>query len=153
MSINFKMDGFKQLERSLSKLPKALSDGVERSALRAGAKPIEKKAKASVAVSSGLLKQSLGTSVKKNRGGENKGNLSARVGARTGFGKTEMVNGKPVRKDPVKYAHLVEYGTSRTAAKPFIRPAVESSKNEVLEGMAKGYEKGMARVSKKIKAL
>jgi len=154
MSINFKMDGFKQLEKSLSKLPKALADGVERTALRQGAKPIEKKAKASVAVSSGLLKQSIGISVKKSRGGANKGNLSARVGARTGFTKIIGIKDSvPIKQNPVKYAHLVEYGTSRTAAKPFIRPAAESSHGEIMDGLAKGYEKGMARTVKKIRKL
>jgi len=147
------MNGFKQLEKSLSKLPKALADGVERTALREGAKPIEKRAKAGVPVASGLLKRSIGISVKKNRRGENKGNLSARVGARTGFEQTDMVDGVAVRKNPVKYAHLVEYGTSTAPAKPFIRPAAESSKSEVLDGLAKGYDKGMGRVVKKIRAL
>lgn len=31
--------------------------------------------------------------------------------------------GKPIFKIPTRYAHLVEFGTSHSAAKPFMRPA------------------------------
>lgn len=153
MMINFKMDGFDQLEKSLSKIPKELRDGVERTALRAGAKPIEKRAKAGVPVASGLLQKSIGVAVKKNKSGSNAGNLSARVGARTGFKEVQMVNGQPVEKDPVKYAGIVEYGTATMPARPFIRTAVESSRGEVMSGLAKGYESGMKRIVRKIKKL
>ena len=168
MSLNFKMDGFKQLERSLSKLPKELSSGVERTALRTAAKPIEKKAKASAPTGtgkhSGLLKKSIGITVKKQKKGRNSGNLSARIGIRTGFkvslgmriarvtkGKRVIGQAYEAFKDPTKYAHLVEFGTSREAAKPFMRPAAEGSRGEVASLLAKGYDKGLARIVKKIK--
>jgi len=92
----------------------------------------------------------LGLMVKKTR----KGQLTARVGARSGF--TQMVTRKgrtkPEKANPVKYANLVEYGTSRSPAKPFIRPAIESSQGAIIEGMANGYAKGMDKVIKKIRS-
>ena len=153
MMISFKMDGFDRLEKALSKLPKELRDGVERTALRAGAKPIETKAKSGAPVTSGLLRSSIGVVVKKIKSGKLAGTLSARVGARTGFGETQMVNGQPVKKDTVKYAGIVEYGTATMPARPFMRSAVESSRTEVMTGLAKGYESGMKRIIKKIKKL
>jgi HK97 gp10 family phage protein len=59
---------------------------------------------------------------------------------------------KPEKANPVKYANLVEYGTSRSPAKPFIRPAIESSQGAIIEGMANGYAKGMDKVIKKIRS-
>jgi HK97 gp10 family phage protein len=153
MMIEFKMSGFDQLEKSLSKLPKEFRDSVERTALRVAAKAIEKRAKAGAPVGSGLLKKSIGVTVKKNKSGKNSGSLSARVGARTGYAETQMVNGKSVKKDPVKYAGIVEYGTAKMPARPFIRNAVESSRSEVMELLSKGYNQGLARVAKKIKKL
>lgn len=168
--MKFKMDGFKELEKALSKLPKDLRDGVERTALRTAAKPIEKKAKAGAPVGvgehSGLLKKAIGITVKKQKKGRNVGNLSARVGIRTGFKVSlgiriaRVTKGKRVAgqayeafKDPIKYAHLVEFGTAREAAKPFMRPAAEGSRNEVASLLAKGYDKGLTRIVKKIKKL
>jgi len=153
MMMQFKMDGFMQLEKALSKLPKQIRDGVERTALRTAAKAIEKRAKASAPTSSGLLKKSIGVTVKKNKSGKNSGSLSARVGARTGYAETQMVNGRSIKKDPVKYAGIVEYGTAQMPARPFIRSAVESSRTEVVELLSKGYNIGLARIAKKIKKL
>ena len=143
-----KITGARELQRALARLPEELSKSVERTVLREGAKPIHSSAKSRVAVSSGLLKKSLGITVKKTR----KGQLTARVGARSGFKKTVTRNGKTVNADPAKYSHLVEYGTSHSPAKPFIRPAIDSASGQVMEAMAKGYDKGLDRVVRKIRS-
>ena len=51
---------------------------------------------------------------------------------------------------PANYAHLVEDGTSRTAAKPFLRPAFESSGETAMSAMAAGISKGLDREVKKL---
>jgi len=51
----------------------------------------------------------------------------------------------------VKYAHLVEYGTSKMAARPFIRNAIASSETQIMHEMAKGYEKGLDRAVRKLR--
>ena len=91
--------------------------------------------------------KSIGTTVRKTR----KGQTTARVGARTGFKTTVTRNGKPVIADPVKYAHLVEYGTTHSAAKPFIRPAIESTQDQVMGAMATGYDKHLTKVVARIR--
>lgn len=147
-----KLDGMKELQRAIERLPKELQRTVEASALRAGMGPVRKAARANLNKSkdSGLLQKSLGLTVRKTR----RGQLTARVGARSGF--TQMVtrkgSSKPIKANPTKYAHLVEYGTSKSAAKPFIRPAIDSSEGQIIAEMAKGYDKGMTKVVKKIRS-
>lgn len=154
-----KVSGIKEIRKALEKLPIDLQKTTEATALRAGAKPVLTAAKSNAKSSedSGLLIKSLGVNVRKGRSGATKGIYTARIGPRKGFRQVVGIRlsgknaGKPIYKNPVKYAHLVELGTSHSAAKPFIRPAVESSKSEVLSEIAKGYDKGLARVIERLK--
>jgi len=141
------LKGTRELLNSINKLPFQLQKSAEVAVLRAGAKPINKAAKGKVPSDSGLLKKSLGINVAKV-----KGITSARVGARKGWRSEVVRNGKKVIADPSKYSHLVEYGTSHSSAKPFIRPAVESSQSQVLAAMAEGYDKYLDRVVKRIRS-
>jgi HK97 gp10 family phage protein len=154
-----KITGLKEIQRALNKLPLELQKTTETAALRSGAKPILTAAKSNAKSSedTGLLLESLGVNVRKGRSGATKGIYTARIGARKGFRKVIGVRangknaGKPIYKDPVKYAHLVELGTSHSAAQPFIRPAVDSASSQVLSEMAKGYDKGLARAVAKLR--
>jgi HK97 gp10 family phage protein len=141
-----KITGINQLRRTIDRLPAELKKRAEVPVLRAGAKPILKAAKRKVPVGDseapGQLKRSLGITVKKV-----KGVFSSRVGARTGF-NVRLKNGK--KKDPSKYIHLVELGTRHSAPQPFIRPAIDSSKGEVLESMSDGLEKHLHRTAKRL---
>jgi len=142
------IEGVKEMNRAINRLAPELQKSAEVAVLRAGAKPILKKAKQNVTVGdSGLLKKSLGIGVRKV-----KGRTTARIGPRTGFAKVVTRNGKEVRSDPNKYSHLVEFGTSHSAAKPFIRPAEESAKGEVIDAMAQGYNKHLIRVANRIRS-
>ena len=142
-----KIHGANAIAKALDKLPDELKKGGERRVLAAGAKPIVKAARGKVRKDSGNLKKSLGSKVKMI-----KGVRTARVGARTGFGKMVERDGRMVYSKPTNYAHLVEYGTSRTAAKPFIRPAVDNTKNEVVQAMSEGLSKHLTSAVKRVKA-
>jgi HK97 gp10 family phage protein len=168
-----KVDGMKELQRALAALPAELQRQSETTALREGMKPVLKTARALAPIGrgphKGLLKKSIGLTVRKGKNG-----ITSRVGARSGFkieigkqtarsnryaktrkGKllvTKKGGQYTVYKDPSKYSHLVEYGTSHSAAKPFIRPAVESNESAITEGLANGYEKGMEKAIAKIKS-
>jgi len=101
--------------------------------------------------------RSLGINVRKGKSGSTRGIYTARIGARGGFGrvvgtrKSGKKAGKPIMKDPRHYAHLVELGTSHSEAKPFIRPAIDSAKGQIVPAMAKGYERGLSRAVSKLK--
>lgn len=47
------------------------------------------------------------------------------------------------------YAHLVEFGTVHSPPKPFMRPAFDSGKRSIVESVAKGLNKTIARVASK----
>ena len=150
--IRLKLDGFEELRLTILKLPLQLQNRAEASVLRAGGVPIRKAAKryAKASKDSGLLMKSIGLNVKKI-----KGVYTVRVGPRNGFtGPPKQVkdrktgNMKTIVPNPVFYAHLVEGGTSRTAAKPFMRPAIDSAQGEVIEAMGKGLEKHLDRLVK-----
>ena len=58
----------------------------------------------------------------------------------------------PDIRDPNKYSHLVEKGTSHSPAQPFIRPAMDSASGQVLEAMSAGLDKHLTRVAQRLAA-
>lgn len=151
----FKLEfkGIRELARNLERLPDKLQKSAEKAVLRAGAVPIRKAAKRNAAKSkdTGLLMKSIGLSVKKV-----KGITSARVGPRSMRQVVTRTNKRTGKKrqeiaDPNKYSHLVEYGTAHSAAKPFIRPAIDQSQEEILSAMSTGLDKHLTRQVAKLK--
>lgn len=98
---------------------------IMRPAIGEAASAVAKAARARVPVETGLLKKSIGTSVKTTK----KGNVVGVIGPRRGF--KQQVN-RPSRivqnttADPTKYAHLVEFGTAHSAPQAFLRPAMDT---------------------------
>lgn len=109
----------------LGKLKTRLAKSIIAPSLRRAAKPVTTLARSNLtatgAIETGQLKKSLGVKVKRYKDG-----VWAGVGPRSGF--KIMHDGKP--RNPTQYAHLVELGTVRSAAKPFLRPAHESTKGQ-----------------------
>lgn len=64
-------------------------------------------------------------------------------------GKGEPGRRYPTRK-PVKYAHLVEFGTYRSRAKPFIRPAFRRHKHSSRRKFIQFMYKDMDRVARRL---
>ena len=152
--IRLNIQGLEPLKKTLRDLPETLKKSGEKAVLRAGGAPIRKAAKRYAASSkdSGLLLKSIGLNVKTV-----KGVTSVRVGPRKGFeGKPKQVKSRKTGKirtvtpNPIYYAHLVEFGTSRTAAKPFMRPAIDSTQGEVIDAMGKGLEKHLDRAARRL---
>jgi hypothetical protein len=130
---------------------------------------------------SGLLKKSIGQVVRTYRNG---GLTIAFIGPRRGFrqvvmrkkpfgaeltltpGEADTARDYPVMSDPVKYAHLVEYGTEPhnitssgkaglgkghpgTKPQPFMRPA-ERKQPDANRVFIEGMSEGMAREAAKL---
>lgn len=168
-SSTVKLTGFKELEAALLKLPIELAKIAEADALREGMKPVRAAAKrfSKATKDTGLLEKSIGLNVRRvRRKMQYTNRYTARVGAQGGHRKEVIRRVKGETKggitkvtfrkeiaDPSKYAHLVELGTSHSPAKPFIRPAVESSEDAIMAGMQKGYERGMVKVLRKVRGL
>ena len=140
--------GISDLQKALNKLPAEMQKTVEVSALRDGGKQILAAAKSKCPTGdNGLLKKSLGVTVRKNKRGAMRGKYTARIGARSGFAITKGNK----RIDPSKYSHLVELGTSHSAAKPFIRPAIEAASDKVVGALIEGYDRGLSRAVAKLR--
>ncbi len=131
--------GLEAIERTAKKRAITLK------AIKAGAKLVQRAAKAKVVKRSGALKQSIGTKAQKGRKGKTL--ALAVVGARTKV--VQQYKGRSVR--PAKYAHLVERGTARAAAKPFLKPALDGQKGQVsravLDTLAAEVKKELAKAA------
>jgi HK97 gp10 family phage protein len=144
-TIKAQIDGVKDMLAALDGLKKAVRNRILKRAVNKGIKIILKAAKGRAPRESGLLKKSLGSKVKVYR---SSGVVVGIVGPRKGF-KGEVVRKKgrwfpvSVYSDPVRYAHLVELGTSHAPAKPFLGPAVTGSRAAIRNAMAEEIRKGL----------
>lgn len=115
MAISVTIDT-KSLMSSLKELPINIQTNVMVGATRAGANAIAEEAKSRVPIDTGDLKKSIGVNREKGTREIVRFAISPRKGK--GLGGW--------------YAHFVEFGTSKQAAQPFMRPAYENSSEEAL---------------------
>lgn len=97
-------------------------------ALRAGGEIIADEARRLVPIDSGELRESIqvgGDGLNSSRQEVRQGRAVISVGPRQGPGYPDGF-----------YAHMVEFGTVKMAAEPFMRPAVDNTRDEVDEAIA-----------------
>ena len=107
----------KKLIETLQKFPKNIQKNVMVGAVRAGANVIRDEARRKVPIKTGTLKKSI---------------VSIQRKAQNGLITFSVTPSKGKPNDGW-YAHFVEFGTSHSSAKPFLRPAFDQSNNESLE--------------------
>lgn len=151
LSIRGEITGLKETLDSLARLRRTVRNKILRKALTAATTPLMRTVRKLAARESGLLKKSIGRVVRTYR---SSGTVIVVLGPRLGFrqevsirpdkvfresgGRTIKIH-RPrpdqlrVIRDPVKYAHLVEYGTKKRAAKPFLRPAWAAHKAQMTD--------------------
>lgn len=150
--IEFKVNGFADLEKALRDLPDKIAKKAMASASMAGARVLANAVKDSAPVASHIHWRY--DYRRKARGGGRKGKIekflvypgnikfNVRVKrARTSGGQFEamysvgpMKRGGTPSTDPF-YWRFVEFGTSKMAARPFLRPAFDAKRNEIIEAM------------------
>lgn len=108
-TVSYKVTGLQELEKKLLGLGPAVSTKIGEDALIAAARPITSTMRRLCPVRTGALRRSITTSKITVRGTS----LLART---IGFKKPGRF-----------YSHLVEFGTSHSAARPFVRPALDSN--------------------------
>ncbi|MDR7331762.1 HK97-gp10 family putative phage morphogenesis protein [Roseateles asaccharophilus] len=136
-----KVKGLAELKAALAQLPEKIERNIMRGAIRAGLKPLKEQAAANIRSVSGQLADSVRVGTKTKKG--------AVIGTVTaGVSKK---NKRPY------YAHMVEFGTKRhiikarrgkllaigvakvdhpgARPKPFMRPALDATQAQVLEGV------------------
>ena len=130
MAEGFKITGAAEAERALRALPGQMGVRVQKTALRAGARAIQKFAKRRVRVKTGELKKSI------------------RVGTKRGREAVVTVGPKWPQG---AHGHLVEFGTVHSAPHPFLRPAFEEGKEPAVAAYAKELGRASDRAVNKLK--
>ncbi len=154
MRINVKLEGIKEIDELLRKLPDSLSAKIIESANRAAVKPLIEKAKANAPEgNTGNLVDSIGIASRVKGGATIKASKGLTiVGPRRGKGKGQQGH----------HAHLVEYGTAErvqkstgkstgsiSPGKPFMKPAWISTQVEVRKNIKEELGKSVIRTMKK----
>jgi len=110
--------GLKELNKALEQLPGKLQDKAIKNAMAAGARVIRKEARRLVPVETGTLQESIVVS----RTVQQKGRRRTIKGG--------VVVG--IKDEARAYSHLVEFGTSRASAHPFLRPALDNQQRAAI---------------------
>src|SRR5574337_1737435 len=132
--------GLSELKRALEQLPKAIGRNVLRGAVNAGAGVIRKEVQAKAPVYTGSVAQghpppgTLKRSVyqKQIRELSSPTKQTFFVGVRKGKKYRNQGKSGNLSMDAY-YASWVEFGTSKMAARPFMRPAFEAKKTSAVE--------------------
>lgn len=146
MKTTISISGLRETMAGLDQLSKAMQRSVLRRVLKRAAKPVEDKAKSRVradSYESGGLYRSIGTTVLTHnvgksafaqamRGGAGRAEAgqAARAANAAAAGRGASATVRVQATAP--HAHLVEGGTVKMAAEPFMGPALESSRDTVI---------------------
>lgn len=125
-AIKVEIQGLKELEKKLLEMSPKLARNGLRAAVSAGARVVAAEAKKNVPVDSGTLKRAIYTKQIREESGNTQQTFY--VGAR--FGKREQSKNRDAY-----YFPFVEFGTAKMAARPFMRPAFESTKDQAAEAI------------------
>lgn len=123
--VSVRIDGIDKLRRRLAELDKNVRSELMTEALLAAAEPVRAQAEASAPRRRGVLAVNV---VKEVDEKEEKGTV--KVGPRT--------------RDAF-YGYFIELGTSKMAAKPFLRPAIESQRKAAVEEARKVLARGLMK--------
>jgi HK97 gp10 family phage protein len=143
--LSFKIEGLADLETAMRAVGKKAAREAAFVAVQHACKPVERLAKAKAALyrDTGALARSMSTRV-----GYKKRNVG--VYGFIGPAKNYVEGAGKQKRWPAKYAHLVEKGTYRTSARPFMRPAIDQAAGQALQTLGKTF--GVA-LSVKVDAL
>ena len=137
-----KMDGFKEVQKALWTLDKAVGRSVLRSAIKKAGQPVLDSAQANAPVLTGDLKASIAfkSALTKRQ----------RIFSPKMKDEVELFIGPTHPKG--RHGHLLEFGTSKMPAQPFLRPAWDANKDHVLNTLEKEIWNAIERVQKRLAA-
>lgn len=169
--MHFNSRGFNELAEEVASLKKSIRSKVLKRAMQEGIKPLRKNGRStyqSVArIRTGALRQSLGTRRPKRLSGgvwysiykprpefkavKSVQKRAAKISVRSRGGGREPGNvGGNIK--PIKYAHLVEFGTKRSRAFPYMDTTFQRSKSQIDRGIIKGIDAEMNKVLSRMEA-
>lgn len=130
MTVKFEVQGLAALDKAVRQLPKNIQKRVMKTALRAGGRVIAKEAKQNVPVGTGDLKKSIKIVTGKSK-------------------KDGALIFVTTTKDAF-YSHMIEFGTSKMKAQPFLRPAFDSTQKEVMNAIGNKLGEGIIKETAKL---
>lgn len=139
MAASFKISGGVELTRALEALNEKVKKKILRSAVVAGAAVVKKRAK-QIAKSKGI--EDTGATIRNIAGKVEKQRSDTYAQINIGVRHGKPKKGAKNQDDPW-YWWQHEFGNSKMAARPFIRPAFEESKEQVIEVMTARLRKGI----------
>ena len=139
MAASFKISGGVELTRALEALNEKVKKKILRSAVVAGAAVVKKRAK-QIAKSKGI--EDTGATIRNIAGKVEKQRSDTYAQINIGVRHGKPKKGAKNQDDPW-YWWQHEFGNSKMAARPFIRPAFEESKEEAIEVMTAKLRKGI----------
>lgn len=134
------IEGLKELDRALKKLPLAVQKRVLRATLKKAGRPIAADAAVRAPRDRGDLAESITVKTELSR--------SQRRKMRKSKGEVVMFIGAARPKGA--HAHLVEFGTEKMAAQPFLRTAWDAGKAAALETIKTDLWKAISRAAKRL---
>jgi HK97 gp10 family phage protein len=161
MAESIKLQGFRALADTLHRLPEAMRKRIVVRAVRAAAKPVEADAKRRAPElkkpdkrrKRGTLKGAIRTRAMMDRSLDG---AAVKVGvkplSRKAIRDFKQRTGKDSNENPDDpfYAHMVEKGTSKMQAQPFVRPALEAKRFVAIEEMRASIKKDIEREGESI---
>ena len=142
MAANFTITGGRELAARLNELGEDIRKKVIRSAVTAAAQAVKKRAKEIAKTKgnedTGALIRNIAGKVEKQRSPDY---VQINIGVRHGKPKKGAKN-----QDDPWYWWQHEFGNSKKAARPFIRPAFEESKEKALEVMTERVRQRLAKL-------
>lgn len=139
--IAFKLEGLEGLKAQLEELKVQAAAKVLARAARKSFEPVLETARALVPVDTGLTRESIRLAVVRPK----EGGPVVRVGLRIAAAKGAQKLGREVSLSPHWRWHFIELGTSKMAAKPFLRPALDQNAAKALEILKQELLAGIQR--------
>jgi HK97 gp10 family phage protein len=154
-----KIDGLKQLDEALKQLPIELQKKELRAAVAKSSTIVKNEILAKAPVDTGRLRDNVYRAYAKDK--SDSGRSTYVVGIRFGK-KKRYVNDKRNRKlnragksyltaGEAFYWTFIEFGTKKMPARPFLRPAFEAKKMEVIDSIKQSLTKAIKRIANKYK--
>ena len=128
------IEGLPELKKAFSAASDKARRGGLREAVKKAIRPILREAKARVPVRTGLTKKALGSTVSVTNT-----KATGAVGVRR---RSKGRRGSLV--------HLIEKGTARTRAQPFLRPAIDAAADEAVKVFGASIKEGLERVQQRL---
>lgn len=128
MKLRIKIDGLAELNRKLMALPQAIRGRPLRAAVAAGARVVQKEARAQVPVDSGLVRDRIRTMSVRQEQQQSRAEVVA--GVRRSKRVVKQQAGNSGKKDDPYYWKFIEFGTRFQPARPFLRTAFATTREE-----------------------